>query len=296
VYPGGQPVPDASNINTVPGENVANAVVVRPGSAGTVAIRNERGSTHVIVDLVGVVPLQNALDTVDDTGGSRFHVVYALGADSTPDPAMVGNIRTELAAMNAWFQSETGTTIDFDRTGGQIDVTTWRMPGLTEDQILNWERASGFPALTQLMADGFGFPTNHRFLVYVNGNRTDGVCGITSGQFTTVFAKSGCSPDGAPVSDPVAVGASANRAQVSLHEMLHGLGAVPRCAPNYTTAGGGHVAGYDVGGQDNAYDLMYPFAYAQPKHIDFARNDYFRGDGGPCLDVARSPYMANVPG
>jgi hypothetical protein len=301
VYPAGQPVPNSSNLNTVPGENVPNAVMVRPGTSGAVAIRNERGSTHVMVDVVGIVPMQNALDTVDDAGGSRFHVVYVLGADSAPDPSMIANIRTELAAMNGWFQSETGTTIDFDRTGGQIDVTTWRMQNFTQEQILHWETTSGFPALGQLMQDGFGFPENHRFLVYVNGDRaasnaSDGVCGISTAQYTTVFAKSACSPTGAPVSDPAAVGASANRAQVALHEMLHGLGAVPRCAPNYTTAGGGHVTGYDVGGADNAYDLMYPFAYSQPKHIDFGRNDYFRGDGAPCLDVARSPYMANVPG
>jgi hypothetical protein len=305
VFPAGLPVPNASNLNTVAGENVPNAVVVRPGTNGTVAIRNERGSTHVIVDVVGIVPRQNALDTVDDTGGSRFHVVYLLGANSTPVPSMVSDIRTELAAMSGWFQSETGRTLKFDRAGGQIDVSTWRFSNFTEEQLVAWEETNGFPALGQLIEDGFGFSTNHRFLVYINGNRTDGVCGITSGQFTTVFAKSACSPTGAPVSDPAAVGASPNRAQVAVHEMLHGLGAVPPCAPHYTPVGGGHVGAFTfdpvlneftpVPGDPDRFDLMYPFATPQPKHVDIGRDDYFRPDSGPCPNVARSPFISNVP-
>ena len=54
VYPTSSgPVPLVSNLNVVPGQTVANAVVARVGRDGAVRLRNAQGSVHLVVDLAG---------------------------------------------------------------------------------------------------------------------------------------------------------------------------------------------------------------------------------------------------
>jgi hypothetical protein len=52
VYPNGQPLPVASNVNYVAGTDVPNLVVVKLGADGSINIFSER-ATHVIVDIFG---------------------------------------------------------------------------------------------------------------------------------------------------------------------------------------------------------------------------------------------------
>lgn len=53
LYPAGDPLPLASNLNFVPNLTVANLVTVKVGTNGEVAILNSAGTTHVVADLVG---------------------------------------------------------------------------------------------------------------------------------------------------------------------------------------------------------------------------------------------------
>jgi hypothetical protein len=53
VFPAGQLLPLASNLNFVAGENVPNLVVAKVGTGGKVTVYNSAGSTHVIFDVVG---------------------------------------------------------------------------------------------------------------------------------------------------------------------------------------------------------------------------------------------------
>jgi hypothetical protein len=52
-WPAGEAQPNASNINFVPGQTVANAVIVKLGDNGSISFFNETGTTHLIVDVVG---------------------------------------------------------------------------------------------------------------------------------------------------------------------------------------------------------------------------------------------------
>ena len=315
VFPGDAAVPNASNLNTVPGENVPNAVVVRPGYWGDVNIRNDRGFTHVIVDLVGLVPLQNALDAPDDSGGSRVHVIYAHGNDVAPTPGIQDNIRQEVEAMNTWFAMQPGAApLDFSRTSGVIDVTTYRMANMPNAALLNWDCLRSIPGvyncesewfgpLFQLIDDGFGFPYNHRYLVYIAGDRGTvpddpetgaderQTCGVAAGQFATLFETAcGMSVDGW-IGNPATVGSAANTELVALHEVFHSLGAVPMCSFN-DYGDSGHVA-------DSVFDLMYPAVGGPatfPKIIDVGNNDYFAHNNAGCLDLQDSRYMSNVAG
>ncbi len=56
VYPSQTAPPNASNLNFLAGQTVANAVVAKIGVDGNINIYNSAGSTHVIVDLVGWLP------------------------------------------------------------------------------------------------------------------------------------------------------------------------------------------------------------------------------------------------
>jgi hypothetical protein len=296
VYPWGQPLPNASNLNTVAGENVPNAVVVTPGTAGVDVIRNDSGFTHVIVDIVGIVPKQNAADVVDDVGGSRFHVLYLLGSDSTADPNMPSLIRAELEAVNAWMAADTGgASLDFGRTNGQIDVITWRMTGWTQEELLNWEdyaTASYYELPMQLLEDGFGFPANHKVLVYINGTRAGGTCGQAWSQFATLFTTAGgC---GIQVDGNLGtVGNSADTEITALHEAFHALRAVPTCGG--ATSTDPFNAFYAHSTVTN--DVMYPSTGGVwPRRIDPDHNNYFGHSIPGCTDLADSPYMSNVAG
>jgi Subtilase family len=52
-WPSGLPFPNTSNINVNTGEVTPNAVVVGVGTSGTVTLRNEIGSVHLVADLTG---------------------------------------------------------------------------------------------------------------------------------------------------------------------------------------------------------------------------------------------------
>lgn len=78
-YPGGQPAPLASNLNYDRGQTVPNLVVVGLGDDGTVQLRANAGSPHLVADVVGwygeqgrsrFVPVapQRLLDTRSGTG------------------------------------------------------------------------------------------------------------------------------------------------------------------------------------------------------------------------------------
>ncbi len=53
VWPTGEPTPNASNLNMNAGTTIANLVIVKPGTNGSINIRNDSGITQVIADLNG---------------------------------------------------------------------------------------------------------------------------------------------------------------------------------------------------------------------------------------------------
>ena len=109
VYPtrAGAP-PVVSNLNPVPGRTTAAAVVVPVGADGTVSLRNNAGSVHLVVDLTAsYVPGDRAsvfhpvapvrlLDTRGSTplgqGGTRDLVVAGAGRVPSPGTVVVLNV------------------------------------------------------------------------------------------------------------------------------------------------------------------------------------------------------------
>src|SRR5438132_1188727 len=52
-YPSGTPRPNASNLNFVPGQTVANRVIIPLGSGGQISLFNFQGSTNLVADVSG---------------------------------------------------------------------------------------------------------------------------------------------------------------------------------------------------------------------------------------------------
>jgi hypothetical protein len=86
VYPSGEVLPLASNLNFGPGQDVPNLVTVKVGTDGKVKVYNAVGSTHVVFDIVGwyggptdgslfngLTP-KRILDTRDGTGASPVKI------------------------------------------------------------------------------------------------------------------------------------------------------------------------------------------------------------------------------
>ena len=57
VFPAGLSLPTASNVNFVPGQTVPNMVIVRVGANGQVALFNNAGTAHLVVDVLGWFPV-----------------------------------------------------------------------------------------------------------------------------------------------------------------------------------------------------------------------------------------------
>jgi hypothetical protein len=56
VWPTGSPRPLASNLNFIPGQTVANAVLTKVGAGGKISVYNNGGGVDVIIDVVGWFP------------------------------------------------------------------------------------------------------------------------------------------------------------------------------------------------------------------------------------------------
>jgi hypothetical protein len=56
VYPTGEDVPNASNLNFSAGTTIPNLVVAKVGVDGSVSIYNAAGNTHFVVDVAGWFP------------------------------------------------------------------------------------------------------------------------------------------------------------------------------------------------------------------------------------------------
>jgi hypothetical protein len=57
VYPAGESLPLASNLNFVAGQTVPNLVIGKLGTGGKVSVFNGGGTAHLVVDVAGWIPL-----------------------------------------------------------------------------------------------------------------------------------------------------------------------------------------------------------------------------------------------
>ncbi|MDB5098458.1 MAG: hypothetical protein JWM80_2879 [Cyanobacteria bacterium RYN_339] len=240
------------------------------------------------------VPVSSAIlnrslaDRVDDGNGLQLHVLYALSADAEDRQLDTnGAIARSVAAANAWLGQQTGgSKLRLDTVAGALDVTFYRSKkthaqlGATPDDwhaaIADELQAAGFTKLNKVYAFYYGGGTQS----HGAGSRVVGVGG--SGYASVLLSQ--CVDCSLANSDQ-SVG---TEEFTLLHETIHALGFVPKCAPHATDTE--HTS-------DDPTDLMYAESGADdaPPQLDPKRDDYFRNDAVDCADLARSPFMDPLP-
>jgi hypothetical protein len=105
VYPTGSTKPLASNLNVRPGVDVPNLVIAKVGTGGSISLFNEKGSTHLVADVVGWLPV----DATAFTG-----VVPARLLDTRPTGTTIDGTHRATGAVAA----DTSTSLVVTNRGG----------------------------------------------------------------------------------------------------------------------------------------------------------------------------------
>jgi hypothetical protein len=130
VWPTGSPRPLASNLNFVPGQTVANAVLTKVGTNGKISVFNNGGSVDVVIDVVGWFPDdqsyvgltparlldRRSLPTID----GQFSNTGALGQGGFANVKVVGRGGVPLSDVGAVALNVTATN-----PSGSSFVTVW---------------------------------------------------------------------------------------------------------------------------------------------------------------------------
>ena len=243
-------------------------------------------------------------DQPDDhpEGSQQIHVIYAIPSDGEDRGYDVdGSIAASVDVATQWMSDQTGgMPFRLDTANGALDVTFVQLDSTDEDLAAEGDFIRD-EIEAQVEARGFDDGRKYYFVFY--DGTADDRCGGASwppellGHVVAIYLKGQIDDPEAPDCDENAFagpGDSPGYREFSfLHEIFHGLGAVPECAPNHTRAG--HTG-------DLPNDLMYAGDDDWvPDTLDPGFDDYWGHGSEDCLDMATSGYLegndpAPVPG
>jgi hypothetical protein len=293
-------LPAGITLNATTGQISGTPTAAAPAQAYTVTASNASGSTtyelNFAVQDASTPNERVTADRPDEKTGHQVHVIYALPSDGVASDEQLdvnGTIEKSLNVLNEWFAVKTGKKLRFDTYGGgKLDVTYLALP--RTDAQMNVNRSSVRKELEeQLYLLGFD-ALDKMYLVYYGGDGEN--CGRGAwppelpGNVAALYIGevSGCR------TVPFAAGTEppAFLEFLALHEMLHVLGFVPSCAPNYARTG--HV-------NDSVNDVMYSAedtgtVLGQPSELDVNLDDYFTHGAVPgCLELSNSAFLDPEP-
>ena len=125
VWPTGTPRPNASNLNTDPGQDTPNLVIATVGTNGKISLYNDNGTGHLVADLLGWYPQATdfvprapvrLLDTRNGTGAPAG----PLGPRSSIDLQITGTADLPTTGVAAVVLNLTSTQADTDSF-----ITVW---------------------------------------------------------------------------------------------------------------------------------------------------------------------------
>jgi hypothetical protein len=139
-YPTGEPRPDASNLNLVPGKDTPNLVAVRLGPNRTVTLSNAHFSTDLVVDLAGYYSAGSTQAFYPLLPG---RVLDTRNADGTPREPFKPGDQVRLLSLDQWLPfGATAAVINLtatDVTGNSV-LTVWApdqaKPGVSNLNLL----------------------------------------------------------------------------------------------------------------------------------------------------------------
>ncbi len=225
-------------------------------------------------------------DQADDTSANQIHVMYVLpsdGEDRSYDTN--GQIAASVGGWRNWLSGQTGgRTLRLDTYHGSPDISFFRLTQ-TDAQIKNSGSYVRDQIESELKSAGYN-KANKIYAVYYDGG-SNYACGggawppTLPGNVAALYLKgayNGVNCDSNHFSSGFGY-----RESSMIHEILHTLGFVASCAPNFTQSG--HVS-------DDPHDLMYAGSLPwQPSILDTNHDDYYGHNNQGCLDLATSPYL-----
>lgn len=236
------------------------------------------------------------LDRPDDVTGPQIHVWYVVPQDGVDRQLDVdGSIARTVGAWNSWLAAQSGgPRFRLDTAGGALDVTFARLP--TEEAVITAEGAYVRERIERDL-ERMGVldrSADEIHAVYYDGGSTYS-CGGGPWPPKLVANVAAVYLRGTPPGSPACAtnGLSADGVAMGyfefamIHEIFHGLGAVPTCAPNHDIRG--HVGG-------DPTDLMYSGDQPwRPTTLDRDRDDYWGHGRSLCPDAARSAFLEPMP-
>jgi hypothetical protein len=250
-----------------------------------------------VLAVVGVFLVGCSSGNSTDTGGKTdpvtgpysIRVMYVLPSDGVDSGiADNGAIVRSVQAAEAWLSGQTGGgTVRVDRNkDGTPAVSKVRLKH-TDAEIRKSHEYVVNTVAEELETIGW-IKARRINAIYYDGS-SDYACSGTPAPLEPNDHVFGLYLHGDPAGDATCfgdVGASATAPGYwefgFLHETLHALGIVAKCAPHETREG--HVS-------DSSHDLM--FAGDEPWYpttLDIGRDDYFGPNGSACLDLADSVF------
>ena len=225
----------------------------------------------------------------DDPLLHKIHVVYLLASDSADlERDTNGSIARSVKAIQSWFDGQTGgRTLRFDTFQGEPDISFIKLDK-GEFQILREDSSPWRLIQSELRLRGFDRP-NRVYAIYYDGLSEPNVCGRggTTGDRKIAVAHLTRSCPGSLAGFDLK---PKDADYTIIHEVLHTIGAVPSCAPNFV---GDSLRGHI---DDHKADIMWPFVVPDTfRRLDVGRNDYFDHDIEGCTDLADSPFVIVSP-
>ncbi|WP_229402676.1 hypothetical protein [Micromonospora okii] len=181
-YPDGTTPNAVSMLNVLPGEQVSNTAVVRPGSNGRIAVYNQVGTTHIVATAQGYfrsvpgggggfVPVsQNKLvDTTDGTGTTRAKipamgtrtVTLTGGVIPTTATAVLANVVAANVTAPGWLGAAPAgaaapahSALNFEKTGRHSHTVS--LPLSAAGQVTFTNRSG---AAVDLIVAPYGYTT-----------------------------------------------------------------------------------------------------------------------------------------
>jgi hypothetical protein len=231
-------------------------------------------------------------DRPDDFSGAQVHLVYAIPSDGT-DRGLDTNgvIAGSWASAQTWLAAQTGgRRLRIDGSGGSPDISFVRLPE-TDSQIAGHGVYLRDELERLLTMAGFNAPLKLYEVVYDGSNSR--ACGdaawppVLPGHVVAVYPH-GAPPGYAPCDTNRFATADEPAGYIEmdeLHEVMHGIGFVPTCAPHHTRQG--HASDFPT-------DLMY--AGDQPwdtahMQLDVGHDDYYQAHIPGCMDLSDSALL-----
>lgn len=241
-----------------------------------------------------------ALDRQPDAVSAfQFHVVLAYPADGTdPTAQLASPIASDIETITNWWIGQDPTReprFDFfafpgcPSPAGDLDLSSVRLPHDSAYYVGEIERYDRI----RIDLDSLGFSDpDKKYLVYYDGPTAQptSLCGQsdtdladTGGPraYSIVYLAGQCG---------LGLGQGGVATVVAVHELIHGLGALPAGAPHACPGDDAHPC-------DSPNDILYPSQNTSVtlSHLvlDYGRDDYY-GHGGSWYDIRNSLFLAHM--